>query len=88
MTYIEITLESQKILANNVNDFLISTGQTMEELGIACGSNKQQIYKIKNCQINPSLEFLDKLAFAMNCSVKDLFTESFYINKKNSIKNR
>lgn len=85
MTYIETTLESQRILAKNVTDYLQVSNLTMEDLGEACGSNKQQIYKIKTCQINPSLEFLDKLADAMDCSVKDLFTEEFF-SKRNTKK--
>jgi DNA-binding XRE family transcriptional regulator len=83
MTYIETTLESRRILAKNVEDYLNSNlkHKTMDELGAACDSNKQQIFKIKTEKINPSLEFLDKLAKAMDCSVQDLFTERFFEKK-------
>lgn len=84
MLHIEISLETRLILAKNIEDFIVSKNLTMEQLGELCGSTKQYIHKLKNgeAKANPSLDFLDKLASAMNCKVSDLFTEDKFKTKK------
>lgn len=74
-------METSKILAKNVEDFLVSNNMTLEELGTACDTSKQYIFKLKNAQTNPSLEFLDRLAKAMNCTVSDLFKKNHFAKK-------
>lgn len=82
MLHTESNLETRKILAKNIEDFLSSNNKTMEELGEACDSSKQYIYKLKTAQTNPSLDFLDRLADAMDCKVSDLFKKNHFTSKK------
>ena len=73
-----ITVECRLILAENIDAYLDLTKSSLQDLATKMNTSRQRIHNVKQGKVNPTLEFLDSLAKAMKCEVKDLFTKKYF----------
>jgi transcriptional regulator with XRE-family HTH domain len=91
MEILNLSLDTQKILAKNILDYIeLYNVPNKETFAIQCGISKMQVYNVLNFKSTPTLDFIDKIAKGMGISVVELLTENYYsqfekkIVKKNS----
>lgn len=63
----------RKILAKNVSKYRKESCHTKEELSVMLGFDNSYISKLENQRINVTIDRLEKIASALNVTVKDLF---------------
>lgn len=51
----------------------LKSGLTLNELAIKMGTDRQYIWNIENGKVNFTIDYLDKLLYAMNCNPEEFF---------------
>jgi transcriptional regulator with XRE-family HTH domain len=49
----------------------LKSGLTLNELASKLGTDRQYLWNIENGKINMSLDYIDKILLALNCSPED-----------------
>lgn len=65
--------ECRRTLGDNLRRLRESRGVSLRQLGLMTGVYYQYISRIEKGDANPTVDVLDKLATALNATVRDLF---------------
>lgn len=61
------------LLGNRIRELREDKPLTLTELGLRCGKDRQNIYKVEKGLLNVTTKNLEKIAIALEVDIKDLF---------------
>lgn len=68
-------MEIQELLALNLRRIRVAKNISQDELALLAGVERAYVGHIERGKKNPTVQTLAKLAEALNCGVKDLFSD-------------
>lgn len=69
-------------MKNRIDEIRKQRKLTLEKLAEKCGTSLNQIYKLIRGERRLTLDWLNRIAKALNCSVADLISDTALIDKK------
>lgn len=74
---------SREVLSENLKRYRKKNALQQDTLAVKCGISTREYGKIERCQVNPSLQTLDKLIAGTGLTVAQLLAEDFFAEDEN-----